>query len=209
VTSYSVMDRSPGQSDAEVIARSAAEPAEFAHLVRAHRGRVLGYLTRRVGPTVAEDLAAETFLRAFRARESYQGVNGSALPWLFAIATNLLRSHVRSEQRRTATLGRFAGREIYEGGGHEHVDDALEAAATLQKLATTFAGLPDGSRDVLVLIAVEGMTYEEAAVALDVPVGTVRSRLSRARIELRRSLGAGGTPDLSDGSHAQSQERHQ
>lgn len=185
-----VMHGLPGRSDTEVIAESLADPTRFADLVRVHGECISQYLTRRVGPDVAEDLAAETFVKAFRARADYRPLNASALPWLYSIATNVLRSHIRSEQRRIAALGRMAGRAVYDSADHERVDDSLEAAATLQRLAGSFAGLSDDARDILALIAVEGLSYEETAIALEVPVGTVRSRLSRARQELRRALGS-------------------
>jgi RNA polymerase sigma factor (sigma-70 family) len=180
------MERYVVPSDAEVIAVSLSDPAEFGRLIRAHSGRVVKYLHRRAGPVVAEDLAAETFLRAFRFRAGYEATSDTALPWLFAIATNVLRDHARSEQRRTEALGQLAGRAVYDRGGQERVDDSLEAAATLQQLAHGFAALSDHGRDVLALVAVEGLTYEEASVALGVPIGTVRSRLSRTRVDLRR-----------------------
>ena len=150
--------------------------------------------SRRVGPIVAEDLAAETFLHAFRARGGYRDVNESALPWLYGIVTNLIRGHRRSELRRTEALGRMAGWAVFDRSGEDRIDDSMAAAAAVQHLASVFAGLSNEARDVLVLVAIEDLTYEQAAAALDVPVGTVRSRLSRACIDLRRALSLGGGP---------------
>jgi RNA polymerase sigma factor (sigma-70 family) len=173
--------------DTEVMAASVVDPEVFGRIVDAHIEAVRRYLTRRVGPELAEDLAAETFLRAFATRHIYQPLHPSALPWLYRIATNLVRHHVRDEQRRIEVSGRLAGRATFEAGA-ERVDDALAAAATVERLSAGFAGLSDDARDVLVLVGIEGLAYAEAATALDLPVGTVRSRLSRARIELRRAL---------------------
>lgn len=123
------MKRSSQAIDAELIAASVRDPDRFEQLVRVHGERILAYLTRRVGPAVADDLAAETFLQAFRARADYRPESDSALPWLYAIATNVLRGHLRSEQRRIAALGRIAGRAVCDRGDHERVDDSLSQDA--------------------------------------------------------------------------------
>src|ERR1700722_20168477 len=94
--------------DGEIIAASVADPERFALVVDAYGDVIYRYLARRVGRTVAEDLAAETFLRAFRARGGYRSEHPNALPWLYGIATNLLRDHVRSERRRIETLAQLA-----------------------------------------------------------------------------------------------------
>lgn len=152
------------------------------------------YLTRRVGPVDAEDLAADTFLTAFSRRTHYVSVHGSALPWLYGIATNLVRNHSRSERRRIEFLSRMAAAE-----GRGIADDTnerrAEAVDDLQRLALGLANLADGARDVVMLVAIEGLSYEEASVALGVPVGTVRSRLSRARDHLRTSVDYPNLPE--------------
>jgi RNA polymerase sigma factor (sigma-70 family) len=175
-------------SDSEILAESLANPERFSALVDAHNDIIFRYLARRVGASMGEDLAAETFLRAFRARAGYRGSRSSALPWLYGIATNLLRDHARSEHRQTQALAKLAGHAVREAGSEDCVDDALTAAARLRHVAAAIGALTPDARDVLVLIAVEGLSYQDAAIALGVPDGTVRSRLSRARLELRRSI---------------------
>ena len=175
------------QSDAEVVAASVEDPATFGLLIHAHGLAVHRYLQRRVGTELAEDLAAETFLRAFRSRKGYVPLHDTALPWLYGIATNVLRGHTRSEQRRLEVLGRIAAQAAYEDGV-ERVDDALDAAATVQRFALAFGALSGDARDVLTLVGVERLSYEEAGTAIGIPVGTVRSRLSRARHDLRAAL---------------------
>ena len=154
----------------------------------AHAGQVNRYLAKRVGAGLAQDLTSETFLQAFRGRHTYRPEQPSALPWLYGIATNQLRGHLRSEQRRIEVLAKVAGQSILAGTTEEDSDDALSAAATLERLAVALAGLTQEARDTVALVVVESLSYEDAAVALGVPVGTVRSRLSRARQELRRAL---------------------
>lgn len=175
-------------SDSEVIASSLEEPVHFGVIVDAYANQVHRYLAKRVGPGLAQDLTSETFLQAFRGRHTYRSDQRNALPWLYGIATNQLRGHLRSEQRRIEVLAKMAGRSLMAEATEEDSDEALSAAATLQGLAGALAGLAQEARDALALVAVEGLTYEEAALALGVPVGTVRSRLWRARHELRHAL---------------------
>jgi RNA polymerase sigma-70 factor (ECF subfamily) len=158
-------------------------------LIRLHAQAILAYVTRRVGPHEAEDLAAETFCTAFRRRADYVPVQSSALPWLYGIATNLLRGHSRAEGRRIHALHRMAAASCQTVLDNDSAR-AAEARDHLQEVASAFANLPAEARDVLVLVGVEGLSYEEASAALGVPVGTVRSRLSRARQQLRSSMGA-------------------
>ena len=174
--------------DAEVIAASLIEPGRFGLIVEAYTAPISRYLARRVGAVLAEDLTSETFLQAFRRRCTYRADQPSALPWVYGIATNQVRAHFRTEQRQLEALGQLAGQAALDTTGNQNVDDALLAAAAVQHLAGAFASLSGEARDVLALVGVEGLNYEDAAAALGVKVGTVRSRLSRARQELRRSL---------------------
>lgn len=175
-------------SDDEVISVSIDDPECFSLLVQTHAHAILVYLTRRVGPDDAEDLAADTFLTAFSRRRNYVSIHGSALPWLYGIATNLLRNYSRSERRRIEFLSRMAAAE--GSGIRDNTNERrVEAAHDLQRLAMGLANLADSARDVVMLVGIEGLSYEEASVALGVPVGTVRSRLSRARDQLRGSVG--------------------
>lgn len=188
-----VMGRRDDQRDVrdeDVLAESIQNPNAFAALVDTYGDVIYRYLARRVGTVEAEDLAAETLLRAFRARHGYRPDNPTALPWLYGIATNLLRDHAAAERRRLDLLTRMVDTASIDGGA-EGVDDAVAAAALLPTVARAITELPGDVRDLVVLIAVEGLSYEETAHALGIPVGTVRSRLSRTRIQLRRSLGPG------------------
>ena len=147
----------------------------FEELFEREFDSVYGYLARRVGPELGRDLASETFTRAFAARKRYDPARGDARPWLYGIASNLLRRHYRDEERRLRALARL--------------DIRREAAPPEEsRLAAALATLPPEERDALLLFAWADLGYEEIATVLEVPVGTVRSRLHRARARVRAAL---------------------
>jgi RNA polymerase sigma factor (sigma-70 family) len=163
-------------TDADAIERSLlGAPQAFELVFERHFAAVFRYLRRRVG-AFAEDLAAETFTRAFAGRAGYDLARPDAGPWLFGIATNVLRAH-----HRDAYLPAPAGER--EGESFD-ADDRLDAAAAVARCASALRALPVEQREVLLLVAVAELTYEETAEALAIPVGTVRSRMSRARAAL-------------------------
>jgi RNA polymerase sigma factor (sigma-70 family) len=146
----------------------------FEELFERQFDSVYGYLARRVGPELGRDLASETFTRAFAARKRYDPARGEARAWLFGIANNLLRRHYRDEERRLRAFAR--------------VDVATDAASPELTLADALATLAQEERDVLLLFAWADLRYAEIATALGVPIGTVRSRLHRARAHVRAAL---------------------
>ncbi|MBW5424323.1 sigma-70 family RNA polymerase sigma factor [Streptomyces sp. BG9H] len=177
------------QSDAWSIERSRDEPEQFAALFDRHADSVHRYAARRLGPEAAEDLMADTFTTAFKERHRYDLARADARPWLFGIATNLIGRHRRAEARRFKALARVPAPVPHE----ESVADRAVARAGAEgmrgELAAALARLPARHRDVLLLVAWADLGYEEVAHALGVPVGTVRSRLHRARRTLREALG--------------------
>ncbi|WOX10889.1 sigma-70 family RNA polymerase sigma factor [Streptomyces sp. N50] len=172
-------------SDASVIERSWDEPEAFAVLFDRHADSVHRYAARRLGTEVAEDLMAETFTTAFQQRFRYNTELADARPWLFGIATNLIGRHRRAEARLPSAAR--------ADGSQDPVADRVAAKVSAQavrgELALAMARLPARHRDVLLLVAWADLGYEEVARALEVPVGTVRSRLHRARRKLRDALG--------------------
>ena len=174
--------------DATVIGLSRYEPEHFTVLFRRHAPHIQRYVVRRLGPDAADDIVAETFLLAFRHRDRYDAAHADARPWLYGIATNLIGRHRRAEVRLYRALARTGADPVTEPFT-DRVDDRVSAGHASRQLATALARLPADSRDTLLLAAWSGLSYEEIAVALGVPVGTVRSRLSRARGKLRRALG--------------------
>jgi RNA polymerase sigma factor (sigma-70 family) len=165
-----------------VVRGSVAQPALFSVLYQRHLRAVGRYVSRRVGTGIAEDLAAEVFVRAFRVRDRYRVEQETALPWLLGIANNLIADHWRAERRRLIALERTAGAapEIVEQGPPVLAPDLVRALRLL----------PAADRDALLLVVWGELSYEEAASALAVPVGTVRSRIARARGRLADAIGA-------------------
>jgi RNA polymerase sigma-70 factor (ECF subfamily) len=174
-------------TDAELVARSVDDPTEFAPLFDRHATTVHRYLGRRVGD-LADDLLSETFLIAFRRRAAYRADHVEVRPWLLGIATNVVRGHVRAEQRRYRALARAGAEPPVPGADPADSTDRVAAQALRGPLAAALAGLKPRDRDVLLLFAWEQLGYEEIAAVLDVPVGTVRSRLNRARRQTRAAL---------------------
>lgn len=178
-------------TDAQIVQSSLADPSAFASLFERHASSVHRYLLKRVGPQNAEDLVGETFVTAFRSRTNYDLGRPDARPWLFGIATNLTRHYWRSESRRRS-------REVPSPGdslSHDHSDDVSQQvfySSQGSAIAQALAYLDDAHRDVLLLIAGTGFRYEEVSEALGIPVGTVRSRMSRTRSRLRELLGESG-----------------
>jgi RNA polymerase sigma factor (sigma-70 family) len=167
--------------DGEDLLASLSDPARFTRIFERHASDIHRYLGYRVGSDLADDLTAETFLQAFRGRRSFRSAEGEVKPWLYGFATNLLRRHRREEARRRRSD--WAARSV------ARVDDPPAEQAVDRVLVDTAIGRLDRkSREVVLLVAGAGLSYEEAAAALGIPVGTVRSRLARARQRLRTDL---------------------
>ncbi len=175
-----------GVSDAEIISSARSSSAAFGPLFERHFSVIYGYLARRVGAQVAEELAADTFVQALTHLGSYDESRPDARPWLLGIATNLVRHHARSESRRLAAYRRAA----VEAESSSVNDDDLGDALLAPRLADAIRLMPTEQRDVLLLHTWADLSYEQIAEALGVPIGTVRSRLSRARQRLRELLDA-------------------
>ncbi|MBB6345425.1 RNA polymerase sigma factor [Nonomuraea muscovyensis] len=165
-----------------------ADPERFATVFDAHYEEIRRYAGRRLDLDIAEDLAAETFLVAFRRRHTFDAARGGVRPWLYGIATNLIGRHRRAEVRRYRALAR-SGPPPDADGHDQRVVDRVAAGVTVQRLSAALAGLSRGERDVVLLVAYGELTYDEVAAALGVAYGTVASRLSRARTKLRDALG--------------------
>lgn len=175
----------PAVSDADHLARSLREPAAFRLIFDRHFDAVHRYVHRRVGRDLADELAAETFALAFAQREHCRA-SGSVLPWLYGIATNVLHRHRRAERRqlRAYSRTRVDTWVAYEDEAAARIDSsALDA-----RLAGALAAMRPGERDALLLYALADLSYDEIALALDVPVGTVRTWLHRARATAQREL---------------------
>ncbi|MFD0682921.1 RNA polymerase sigma factor [Actinomadura fibrosa] len=174
--------------DSGVIQRSRHEPECFAVLFDRYYTAIHGYAARRLGPALADDVAAETFLIAFDRRGSYDAARGDARPWLYGIASNLIARHRRAEVRQYRALARTGADAIAESHA-DRVAGRLDAQAARGPLAAALSDLPDADRDVLLLVAWGQLGVHEVGEALGIPVGTARSRLHRARRRVRAALG--------------------
>lgn len=163
------------------------DPTAFAELYDSHARAVYNHVFRLAPDwSAAEDVMAETFMEAWRLRDRVAAEGGSLRPWLLGVATNVARGHYRSNRRYRAAANAAAEAETALPDHADEVagrlDDRQRLAAALRALAV----LRQPEREVLTLCLWEGLEYTAAAEALGIPVGTVRSRLSRARTKLRK-----------------------
>jgi RNA polymerase sigma-70 factor (ECF subfamily) len=169
--------------DAELIAESSERPELFREVFERHYDAVWRYARHRLGTTLADDLASETFARAFALRSRYRPIAPSALPWLLGIATNLIADQRRRESRRLSAYARAGALEA--GAGHE--DDLFSRLAAKEQgreIAALLSELRAEDRETLFLSAIAGLDYGELAEALGVAKGTIGARLSRIRTQL-------------------------
>jgi RNA polymerase sigma factor (sigma-70 family) len=172
------------ETDEVVMSWSAAgDPAAFIELFWRHGTSVHAYLSRRTSRQDADDLLSEVWLQAFKGRASYDSQWPDARPWLYGIARHVLRAHWRHAGR-----SRVKGFEPEASDPWADADIRLDAARQSETLRRLLATLTDDEREVLLLVTWERLTPSEVAVALDIPAGTARSRLHRARSALRREL---------------------
>jgi RNA polymerase sigma factor (sigma-70 family) len=179
--------RSP-VSDAAVIEKSWHEPEVFAEIFHRYFEEIHRYVARRLGKDAADDIAAETFLAAFRRRKKFDPARGTVRPWLYGIATNLVGLHRRAERRFFRALARTPTDQVTDGH-EERVATQVTAEDVGRELAAALSRLSAGDRDVLLLVALADLSYDEVALALGLKYGTVASRLHRARKKIREALG--------------------
>ncbi|WP_396658329.1 RNA polymerase sigma factor [Microbacterium oxydans] len=179
-------ERIPSVSNDNDIIRESLEAAErFSEIFERHIGAVSAYVARRVGPAASDDIVSETFLIAFRKRRRYDLTRSSALPWLMGIATNVLGQHRRAQAQHWRALQASVGQhDQVAADDHDRSSSQLDAAGEIERLYPRIAALTARDREVLFLHAWGDLTYEQIAAALAIPVGTVRSRLSRIRAKL-------------------------
>lgn len=170
---------------------------EFGVLYDRYAAQLYRYAFQRAGDA-AQDIVADTFLAAFQQRATFDPDRGDVRPWLFGILTRKLARYHRAEKARYLAFARAAQPEA-EANPDERIADIVSATAMRAPLAAALARLSAGDRDVLLLVAWADCTYEEVAGVLDIPIGTVRSRLNRARRKVRQALGGQALGE--EGSH--------
>ena len=165
----------------------AAADVDFRDLVRRHHKSLYAFILRRIGNSSdAEELAQKTFVAAATSIATFRGESALST-WLYGVAMNLVRNHLSREPSRRH---RFEDPAVLDDVGCSSAtpEERLENKQLAATLAQEMKALPVAMREVLALVGINELSYEEAAVLLSVPVGTVRSRLSRARELLRKRL---------------------
>jgi RNA polymerase sigma factor (sigma-70 family) len=177
---------SPGtrHDDAQQVELSLGDPECFGVVFDRYFAEIHGYVAKRLGRDAADDVAAETFLTAFRSRRRFDASRGTVRAWLYGIVTNHMSAYHRQEVRAYRVLKR-AGMQGAEEGHAERVAERVDAGAAGRELTGALAELPRGDREVLLLVALGGLSHADVAAALGIPYGTVGSRLNRVRKKLR------------------------
>jgi RNA polymerase sigma factor (sigma-70 family) len=170
--------------DAQQVELSLRDPECFGVVFDRYFAEIHGYVARRLGRDAADDVAAETFLTAFRSRRRFDASRGTVRAWLYGIVTNHMSAYHRQEVRAYRALER-AGMRGAEEGHADRVAERVDAGAAARELAGALATLPRGDREVLLLVALGGLSHTDVATALGIPYGTVGSRLHRVRKKLR------------------------
>jgi len=172
-------------NDNDIIRDSLTSADRFSEIFERHISAVTAYVARRVGPAASDDIVSDTFLTAFRKRRRYDMTRTSALPWLMGIATNVLAQHRREQATHWRALqSAFAHGDVSAADELDRSASRMDASAALEDLFPRISALSSRDREVLFLHAWGDLTYEQIATALAIPVGTVRSRLSRIRAKL-------------------------
>ena len=174
--------------DAQQVELSLRDPECFGVVFDRYFDEIHGYVTRRLGRDAADDVAAETFLTAFRSRRRFEASRGTVRAWLYGIVTNHLSAYRRRELRGYRAMAR-SGLSAPDEGHADRVVEQVAAGALRGPLAKALAELSRGEREVLLLVALGDLSNTDVAAALGIPYGTVASRLSRARTKLRMANG--------------------
>ena len=181
-----------GLSDGEILSEVAGGDVEaYGKLVHRYRGRLYNFVFRFVGdPETAEDIVQETFLRAFRKRTEYKAIANFST-WLFTIAGNLAKSELRRRKRwRLFSVHRDEESDTGIDLPDESFrpDTMTESSLTDVQIQRAIDSLSDNYRQVVLLRDVDGLSYQEVSEIVNCPVGTVKSRVSRARMKLQQKL---------------------
>lgn len=179
------------------VRRIAREPTVFRAYYKAHFNAVLNYLARRVPDAErVADLTADVFLAAIAAAPRYRATKGSPMAWTYGIARNVLVTDLRRTERERRAVNRVAGRRLLSDDDIVRLEERIDAQAAVRQIVPAIDELPEGERAVLELVAVEGLTTQEAAAALGIPTVTARVRLHRARRRLLKH-----SPDASEATN--------
>lgn len=193
----------PAVHDGELIKRSLTKPDAFESVFNRHYPAVLRFCVGRVGYSEAPDVAADTFLRAFDRRHRFDVDQATSLPWLFGIAANVSRERIRKLSRGVRAVSRLGPPPMVSPFEAEAVE-RIDAGTRSQDLASALSKLTPDEYAVLALAALADFSYQDIADSLDVPIGTVRSRLARAKRRMRELLATDRPIEVAD--HARSSQ---
>ncbi len=183
---------SVAETDVALIRDSLTNSGQFGLIFKRHAGELWRYLACRVEPSVIDDLLSEAFIIAFRTRHRFDASYSDARPWLFGITVNVIHHHRRSEGRRFAMQRRVADATHKGGIELDEADEVLrivDRQGQAEAVRAILTQIDEKFVDVLLLSAGYQLSYEEIARSLQIPLGTVRSRLSRGRTQLRELIG--------------------
>ncbi len=166
--------------------------ARFGELVKEHQTYLYRFVLRNIGnPSDAEDIAQQAFIEAYKAMATFRG-ESKLSTWLYGIAMNLVRNYLNRAPHR---VRQYESDDVLEGLADtaDGPEALAERSQMIERLSSQISELSSELQQILMLVAVDGLSYDEAAVMLEIPVGTVRSRLFRAREQIKERL-----PDLRD-----------
>jgi len=182
------METDLAPDDVELWRAAATDPEAFGELYERHAQAVYAFCARRTGDlALADDLTSVVFLEAWRRRSSVRLDGRSALPWLLGTAHNVVRNQRRSLRRHRAALLRISADGVSPSGEDEAIA-RVDAQRALSAALEAVGRLPREQQDAVNLVLWSGLSYEDAARTLGIPIGTVRSRIARARTALGTSL---------------------
>jgi len=182
------------QTDLELVRRvQSGDKSAFDVLVLKYQQKVINLVTRYVhDPHIAMDVAQESFIKAYRGLKNFRG-DSAFYTWLYRISINTAKNHLVSKSRRMPDDDIDAQEaEQYDGGGMLRDLASPESEMLTDEIRNTLTGaieaLPDDLRIAITLRELEGLSYEEISEAMDCPIGTVRSRIFRARESIEEEL---------------------
>jgi RNA polymerase sigma factor (sigma-70 family) len=183
-------------SERDLVARLGTDPAAFEEFYRRHVDAVTLFAVRRVTrPDQAADLVAEVFLEVVESAGRYDPGRGEPIAWVMGIAVNLAAAQRRRDGREARAVARISGQRLLDPDDYAELEAQIDAARTARGLHQAVARLPEGERDLLALVGVDGLTPAQAARALGIRPAAARMRLARARRKLRAALAEDATDD--------------
>jgi RNA polymerase sigma-70 factor (ECF subfamily) len=171
------------------VVRIATDPDAFEAFYREHLVTVRRFVARRVeDPHLAADLTAEVFLVAIDSASSYRPDRGAPAAWLVGVARHVVATEFRRQARERRAVGRISGRRLLDADSLTRIEEQLDAEREARSLYSALAALPQRERDVMELVAIDGLSVTEAAAVLGVKPGTARVRLHRGRARIQQRL---------------------